>query len=1088
VAEEARLAGVRQHFVVNDDDSVAAARRYVAERALSAGREDLAEDLALVTSELVTNGLLYAGPPVEVSVAPVEAGLRVEVADRSRIAPMRAVAGPGSMTGRGLSLVEALSARWGAEQREDGKVVWAELTGESAAGEPTDFCLDLWDDEADEPATSAALYTIELGDVPTDLLLEAKAHVDNLVREFALAARQTGAEADASVPAELAHLVEAVVDGFAEARQAIRRQALEASARGDDRTRLVLSLPASAADAGEAYLAALEEADTYARAARLLTLETPPQHLAFRRWYVESLVTQLREVAAGRTPAPPPTLERRLLDEFGTLALAQRATARAARLHGVAAALAGARTPEEVAAVAVAEGVAVLGAVRAAMVLLRPDGSAWVPAAVGHSPESLTAIEQGVADTRLPVRVALSSGDPVWIESQQQRDESFPALRDLEPGAASLCAYPLRVAGDVVAALRYSFDIPRLFDEDERRFVGSLATQTAQALDRSMAQAAEEQARARAEATARRLSRLQTATAELASADDVTQIAEVIVTHAADALGAQDASVSILVDGTTLEIVGQSPGIERLGWSRYPADMSSPAGEAVRSNQPVIVRTGAELDARYPAVAGLTDSDRWLICLPLSIGTRRLGVISISFPVGREIDVSSELSFLTTLADTCAQALDRAHAQDQARAAANKLTFLADASAELASSLDYRTTLTNVARLVVPRLADWCTVSLVEDGDLQTVAVSHIDPDKVRVAAEMEAHYPSRLDQPGGVRDAIVEGRSQLYPVISDKMLEYGAADADHLALLRQLGMSSVLVVPLSGRSGRFGAISLVMAESDRHYTEDDRAFAEELAARVAIAVENAVAFRRQSGQLAAITRVAEAAQHAILAPVPERVGPLRMSAAYVSAARDALVGGDLYEVIERGDSVRLLIGDVRGKGLDAVRLATVVLGEFRSAAVELDSVAGIAQQMDRRLRAYLTEEDFVTALIAEVAADGTCSLVTCGHPPAYLTHGSDIRPLGASGSPPLGLGAAPDVTTAHLGHGDRLLLYTDGLIEARDADGRFVEVDRAIRTLPTAPLDVALEEILLTLRDQAGGDLGDDLAMLLAEFDPAPD
>ena len=1078
------MAGAREHFVVPDDDAVGEARRFAVEQAVAAGRDDLVDDLELVTSELVTNGLLHAGPPVRLTVVPTDDGLRVEVADSSRSAPLRASAGADSMTGRGLSLVDAVSARWGAEQHSDGKVIWAELTG---AADATDgeVSLDAWDDWDDAPASGEPRFTIQLGDVPTDLLLAAKSHVDNLVREFSLAARRHDSGGTTEVPADLARLVEAVVHGFSEARQSIRRQALEASARGDERTRLVLSLPASAADAGEIYLAALDEADAYARAARLLTLETPPQHRAFRRWYVESLVTQLREVAAGRTPAPPPTLERRLLDELGAVAMAQRATARAARLHAVTAALAGARSPEAVAAVAVREGITGLGATRGALVLRRGDGTAWVPAAVGHTPAAIAVVEESVDETGLPVRTVLATGEPVWIESREERDAAFPALERLEPAAASLCAYPIRMAGEVVGALRYSFDTPRLFDDDERRFIGSLASQTAQALERSLAHDAERQARAAAEATARRLARLQQATTELAGATGVTEIAEVIVSHVADALGAQNASVSLLADDHTLEVVRQTAEIERHGWHRYPADATTPAGEAVMTNTVVSLHTGEELDARYPALAGLTDSNRPLLCLPLSIGERRLGVMSISFPVGREVDVDSELSFLTTLADTCAQAIDRAQAQAQARSSADKLTFLADASAELASSLDYRTTLTNVARLVVPRLADWCSVSLVEDGDLQTVAVTHVDPDKVSFAAEVQAKYPPRLDQPGALRDAIIEGRSQLYPVITDEMLTGGVTDPEHLDLLRQIGMSSVLVVPFTGRSGRFGAISLVMAESGRHYTEDDQAFAEDLAARMAIAVENAVAFRQQSGRLAAITRVAEAAQHAILAPVPDRVGPLRMSAAYVSAATDALVGGDLYEVVEHEDKVRLLIGDVRGKGLEAVRLATVVLGEFRAAAVDQATVSAIAKQMDQRLRAYLTDEDFVTALVAEIGADGSCSLVTCGHPPAFLADGSGIRPIGVAGSPPLGLGVEPEVQTARLGRGDRLLLYTDGLVEARDDRGRFVDVDRAVASLSTAPLRAVLEELLAALRAEVGGDLGDDLAMLLAEFDP---
>jgi hypothetical protein len=140
------------------------------------------------------------------------------------------------------------------------------------------------------------------------------------------------------------------VNGFAEAREAIKRQVVAAVRRGERRTRLTLALPTSAAAAGEAYLAALDQVDAYARAARLLTLETPPQHKVFRRWYVESIVAQLRAAETGEPVGEPPSFEQRLLDELRVVVIAQRATDRAARLQRVTAALAGATSLEDVAA------------------------------------------------------------------------------------------------------------------------------------------------------------------------------------------------------------------------------------------------------------------------------------------------------------------------------------------------------------------------------------------------------------------------------------------------------------------------------------------------------------------------------------------------------------------------------------------------------------------------------------------------------------------------------------------------------------------------------------------------------------------
>jgi serine phosphatase RsbU (regulator of sigma subunit) len=230
---------------------------------------------------------------------------------------------------------------------------------------------------------------------------------------------------------------------------------------------------------------------------------------------------------------------------------------------------------------------------------------------------------------------------------------------------------------------------------------------------------------------------------------------------------------------------------------------------------------------------------------------------------------------------------------------------------------------------------------------------------------------------------------------------------------------------------------------------------------------------------------VAEAAQRAILAPVPPRIGPISLAGRYVSASAEALVGGDIYEIIQRPDGVRLLVGDVRGKGLAAVRTATIVLGEFRAAAADLDDIAKVAGQIDRRLRPYLADEDFVTASVAEVANDGRYTVASCGHPPPLIISQGRLQEVAVSQALPLGLGAAPEVALGRLEPGDRILLYTDGVIEARDASGRFVELAQIASPVATGELHSALDEMLDSLHRTVGRELGDDLALLIAEYRP---
>jgi GAF domain-containing protein len=650
-----------------------------------------------------------------------------------------------------------------------------------------------------------------------------------------------------------------------------------------------------------------------------------------------------------------------------------------------------------------------------------------------------------------------------------------------------MCAVPATLAGRVLGALRFSFNSPRLFDDDERRFILALAAQAAQALDRGALYSAEKQARAAAETLAARLSLLQQLTAEMSNAANPRRVANIVVAHALEAFDATGASLCLLESPDVLRIiaiVGVSDDVVSQ-FRTFGLHADLPASEAALSNAPVVVRDREELLTRYPELVTAEPREGSLIVVPLRSAGSAVGAISLQFPPERNIGGQDELTFLSSLADAAAQAIDRARAQAAAREASDKLTFLAAASAELATSLDYRSTLTSVARLVVPRLADWCGIQIIEDGHFETVAVAHVDPTKAAFAAQMQRLYPTDPDDQTGAPNVIRTGVSELYSDVSPEMLAAGAVDDEHLHMMRQLGMTSLLIVPLIGRSGTFGALSLVYAESGRHFDDADRSFAEEVARRAALAVDNARAYQQQSGRLAAITRVAEAAQQAILAPVPEQVGPVALAGAYVSAAREALVGGDMYEVVNGPHSVRLLVGDVRGKGLDAVRLATVVLGYFRAAAGEAATLADAATQIDARLTAHLRDEDFVTAMLVEIHDDGRTEILSCGHPGPLLANADGVIELQCPPALPLGLGTVPEPLMITLRPLERLLLFTDGLIEARDADGEFADLMRVVEPLRTGTLETVLEEILDELRSIVGGDLDDDLALLAAEYRP---
>lgn len=469
--------------------AVGRARRFVAQLFAQHGLTEIADDAQLVAGELATNALLHAGPPVELVLRFLPPRARLEVRDGSRIPPVRPRPGVDAMTGRGLHLVEALTRDWGVSARPHGKAVWSEFeVGADAAMSDLDEAalIDMWAAEELEPAASTeGLFTVELGDVPTDLLLSAKSHVDNLVREFTLAAAGARSGATAPVTAPIADLLETVVSRFSEPRQAIKRQALAAANAGEHHVRLELTLPASAADAGEEYLEALDQADAYCRAARLLTLESSPQHRVFRHWYVAELISQLRRASAGQPSVRAETFEQRLLREIGVVAAAERRSDRAARLHTLTVALTAAATPAAVATAVLEEGVAALGAAGGGMLLTTTGPTLAVPGTVGYDEAIVARLHDEPRDAELPAAVAMRTGEPVWLESRAERDQRFPELVGLEPATISMCAVPLIVDGRRLGALRFSFNETRLFDDDERSFMEAMAAQTAQALDRA---------------------------------------------------------------------------------------------------------------------------------------------------------------------------------------------------------------------------------------------------------------------------------------------------------------------------------------------------------------------------------------------------------------------------------------------------------------------------------------------------------------------------------------------------------------------------------------------------------------------------
>lgn len=208
-------------------------------------------------------------------------------------------------------------------------------------------------------------------------------------------------------------------------------------------------------------------------------------------------------------------------------------------------------------------------------------------------------------------------------------------------------------------------------------------------------------------------------------------------------------------------------------------------------------------------------------------------------------------------------------ARAEAEAARQRASFLAEASRVLASSLDYETTLASVARLAVPDVADWCTVDLLDaEGKLERLAVAHVDPAKVEWAHELQRKYPPDPSAPTGVYNVIRTGKAEFYPEISDELLVAAARDPEQLQIIRAIGFTSAITVPLVARERTLGAITLVSAESGRRFGEADVALAEDLARRAATAIDNAALYREAQAAVRARDQFVSIASHELKTPL----------------------------------------------------------------------------------------------------------------------------------------------------------------------------------------------------------------------------
>jgi PAS domain S-box-containing protein len=244
--------------------------------------------------------------------------------------------------------------------------------------------------------------------------------------------------------------------------------------------------------------------------------------------------------------------------------------------------------------------------------------------------------------------------------------------------------------------------------------------------------------------------------------------------------------------------------------------------------------------------------------------------------------------------------------------AEENIVFLSEASTVLSSSLDYETTLENVALLAVPRVGDWCAIDmLTPDGTLEAVAVAHQDPEKIEWARELRQRYPVELSSRQGLPEVLRSGTAALYGFISDESLVAAARDARELELMRSLGMTSVMIVPIRSHGKSVGGITFVTTESRRRYAESDLAMAEELASRASLAIDNATLYREAQNALRVRDDFISIASHELKTPITSLKIYAQMLARKADRRGDTDSVQSLNKMENQIDKLTRLVGDL---------------------------------------------------------------------------------------------------------------------------------------------------------------------------------
>ena len=775
--------------------------------------------------------------------------------------------------------------------------------------------------------------------------------------------------------------------------------------------------------------------------------DVPQSFSSQQRTFVGTVAAQCAD-AIGRA---------RLLDR------AREARDRAVRLQAVTAALAGASSQQAVGAAVIELGLPLLHAEGGAMYVV-DDAELRLVAMLGYDPAVIRGWEAIPLDASTPVTHAARTRTAVHLVGRSEMLDAFPEVYGavVETNEHAMVCIPLVRRGMTIGALYVGFPDERRLDNVELALLESLVTLGAEALERARLLELEQAAAARTAA-------LQQVTASLSGAATATDVIRVAIEQGLGTIGAQRGAIGLLeADGEHVRRF--TSGYEtQSGGDLFPLDMPLPGIELLRSGDGHWFTTRAAVEERYPVsvevFAGLEFAS--MCVLPLLVRGRRAGFLSAFFDERRAF-TPGERRFVEAVTAQCAQALERAQLLDAERIAADRVRRLQEVTAELAAAI----TVDDVARIVVRRgvaaLGAAAGALVLKRGDaLELVeAIGYSD--------ELVALYrgvPLPSGRVSAAADTIRSGVPRWVESLEEMTQSY---PLEELELDTRLESEALVPLRFAGAVNGVLVVSFVGA---RRLTPSEKELLLTFARQCGQALGSALVYERDH-------RIAETFQHSLLPEALPLLPTMRTAARYLPGSDEAVVGGDWYDLIERGNCIFGGVGDVGGKGVVAASRMGQLRTALRAYGLGGMSPAEVLEHANRLAEA--TESFFATLVVLDLDLEtGELRYSSAGHPPPLLLRGDgDVAFLDGGLSVPFGVAADTVFVEDHviLSPGDRLIVYTDGLVERRgeQLDVGLERLRDAVRAWAGAALDVHVDRVLEAMLP--GGKRADDVAVLALE------